>query len=113
MSLSEQDRALIKDALISVGHRPQGAADIAADPSEYAMDDEDLAAVFAAIRAESTTTQAQRLAELEAGIRDAVEELLSLSHVRWSEYEGTDDDLVGKYRALLSPPPQDKEGAGS
>lgn len=112
MSLSEQDRALIKDALISVGHRPQGAADIAADPSEYAMDDEDLAAVFAAIRAEATTTQAQRIAKLEAALRDAKSH--DNLHYR-QRIPGQNDhycDVVDRINALLSPPPQDKEGAG-
>lgn len=107
MGLSPEDRALIKAALVSVGHSQQGAADIAADPSEYAMDDEDLRAIFSAIRAEATTAQAEALATMTAerdllqdilDSRPAINAALPDNYVRWSQaiYSG---DFV---RAVLS-----------
>lgn len=40
--------------------------------------------------------------ELLAALKDAVDDLLMLSQSRWSEFEGTEDDLIGKARAAIA-----------
>ena len=40
--------------------------------------------------------------DLLAALTDAVETILSLANARWSEFEGSDDDLVGQARAAIA-----------
>lgn len=47
-----------------------------------------------------------RIAALEEGLTGAIDDLLDFAGARWSEYEGSQDDLVGEYRALLKGPTQ-------
>ena len=38
---------------------------------------------------------AARIEELEKALREARANLLDLAHARWSEFEGSDEELVG------------------
>lgn len=78
------------------------ALDQAAEATEAQAQELQIARDLARGWKEKFDDQARRVKELEAGLGDAIEDLLTLSHARWSEYLGSDDDLVGKYRALLS-----------
>jgi hypothetical protein len=41
-------------------------------------------------------------ADLLEALTEAVDDLLMFSNSRWSEFEGSDDDLVGKARAAIA-----------
>lgn len=48
---------------------------------------------------------AARIEALENALRSAIADLVDMSNARWSEYEGTEDDLVGGYREALGEKP--------
>ena len=107
MGLSEQDRALIVGALVSVGHGPQNATWIAAEPSEYALDDEDLGAIFSAIRAQRGVAHFERVRELEGAVAWSVDAIAHLADTMVSDdYHKRLKKRVAWLRALL---PHDKE----
>lgn len=53
------------------------------------------------LAASTIRANAARIAELEGSLRSAIADLVDMSNARWSEYEGTEDDLVGGYREVL------------